>query len=207
MTPRTLHCLIHRTITMKDQLINYFSRITPLSEEEALALKESITIKKLKEGAYLLKEAQISDSTYFVLKGCVREFVVLNGEEQTTNFFTEDQWIISTNDLLGKSPSNINLVCTEETHLVVGNEKKAMELFRQFPRFEFISRTIMEAALAEQGKMIRSFQTDSPDERYQKLLKSRPDLLQRVPQYQLASYLGVKPESLSRIRKRMTQKK
>ncbi|MEZ4949871.1 MAG: hypothetical protein R2784_10850 [Saprospiraceae bacterium] len=93
----------------------------------------------------------------------------------------------------------------EDTTVVEGDEKQAQELFKNFPRFETISRTIMEAAFAEQRDALNSYYTDSPEQRYLKLLNSRPDLFQRIPQYHLASYIGVKPESLSRIRKRLAE--
>jgi len=80
------------------------------------------------------------------------------------------------------------------------------ELFRRFPRFERISRIALEEELGNYQEMLANFMMSSPEERYLKLLKNRPDLLDRVPHYQLASYLGVKPESLSRIRKRIMRK-
>ncbi|MBV6652439.1 MAG: hypothetical protein KI786_01700, partial [Mameliella sp.] len=76
-------------------------------------------------------------------------------------------------------------------------------LFRKFPRFETISRAIMERAFAEQKAALTSYYTDSPEQRYLRLIQAKPDLVQRIPQYHLASYIGVKPESLSRIKKRM----
>ena len=87
--------------------------------------------------------------------------------------------------------------------VVEGDEQQGQSLFKRFPRFETISRTIMEAAFAEQREALTFYYTDSPEQRYLKLMKSRPDLFQRIPQYHLASYIGVKPESLSRIRKRI----
>ncbi|MFZ4544064.1 MAG: hypothetical protein ACOYOA_08455 [Saprospiraceae bacterium] len=76
-------------------------------------------------------------------------------------------------------------------------------MFKSFPRFETISRIVMETVFAEQMKFMTSYLTDSPEQRYLHLLNTRPNIFQRVPQYQIASYIGVKPESLSRIRKRM----
>jgi CRP-like cAMP-binding protein len=93
-----------------------------------------------------------------------------------------------------------------DSSLVVGNREKEENLYRRFPKLETISRKVMEKVFAEQQEIMSSYVTDSPEQRYLKLLTSRPDLFQKIPQYQLASYIGVKPESLSRIRKRIIHK-
>ena len=191
---------------MHNKFIKYFSRISPLSAEESKAIEENMCIKTFKKGDFLLKEGQLSVDTYFVLEGCIREYILVDGEEKTTNFFTEEQWVISLNNFSPNSPSTHNLVCVEDTTVSVGNERQAQEMFKRFPRFETISRAIVEADFVEQKKLMTSYLTDSPEQRYLKLLKSRPDLFQRIPQYHLASYIGVKPESLSRIRKRIHAK-
>jgi CRP-like cAMP-binding protein len=188
---------------MQEKFINYFCRISPLSKEESEAIANSMQTKAYKKGEYLLKEGQISANTYFVLEGCIREYILSDGEEKTTNFYSEEQWAISLNSLSLQSPSNHNWVSMEDTTVVVGNEQQAQELFKHFPRFETISRAIMESVFAEQKEALASYHTESPEQRYLKLLKSRPTLVERIPQYYLASYIGVKPESLSRIRKRI----
>ncbi|HQV98828.1 MAG TPA: Crp/Fnr family transcriptional regulator [Bacteroidia bacterium] len=188
---------------MENKFVNYFSKVSPLSETESKAIEENMCIKVFKKGDFLLKEGQISVDTYFILEGCVREFIVVDGEEKTTNFFTEEQWVISLNNFNSTSHAENNLECVEDTTVSVGNEEQAQKLFKIFPRFETIARAIVEADFVEQKKLLTSYLTDSPEQRYLKLLKSRPDIFQRVPQYQIASYVGVKPESLSRIRKRI----
>lgn len=189
---------------MKNKFIDYFSRISPLSKEEAEAIAESMQTKKFKKGDFLVKEGQFSTKTYFILKGCVREYVLTDDEEKTTNFFTEEQWAISLNSFAPQNAARHNWICVEDTLVVEGDEQQGQALFKRFPRFETISRTIMEAAFTKQKESLTSYYTDSPEQRYIKLMKSRPDLFQRIPQYCLASYIGVKPESLSRIRKRIT---
>lgn len=188
---------------MKNKFIDYFSRISPLSKEEADAIAESMQTKKFKKGDFLVKEGQFSTKTYFILEGCVREYVLTDDEEKTTNFFTEEQWAISLNSFAPQKAVRHNWICVEDTWVVEGDEQQGQALFKRFPRFETISRTIMEAAFAKQKESLTSYYTDSPEQRYMKLMKSRPGLFERIPQYHLASYIGVKPESLSRIRKRI----
>jgi CRP-like cAMP-binding protein len=188
---------------MKHKLIDYFSRLSPLSEEEAQAILDSMVVRTFKKGTVLLEQGQVCTECYFVLEGCVRQYSLVDGEERSNGFFTEEQWVLSLSSFMNKTPAEHFLVCAEDATLVVGNEQKENDLFARFPRFESISRRAMEKVLAEQQDRLASYLTDTPEQRYLRLAETRPDLLQRIPQYQLASYVGVKPESLSRIRKRL----
>ncbi|MFZ4544063.1 MAG: Crp/Fnr family transcriptional regulator [Saprospiraceae bacterium] len=106
---------------MENKLVNYFSKITPLSLAEKSALAESAVPKFFPKGTFLLKEGQLSVDTYFIFAGCVREYILLDGEEKTSGLFTEDQWIISLNNFSSDSPKNRNLICVEDCELIVGN--------------------------------------------------------------------------------------
>lgn len=191
---------------MDDKLLNYFQRIMPLSQEEIEAIVETMTIKQYKKGTVLLKEGQISTEAYFVLEGCVRQYYIVDGDEKTNNFFTEEQWVVSINSFSQNKPSGHFLDCCMDCSLVVGNREKEENLYKRFPKFETVSRKVMEKVFAEQQEIMSSYTTDTAEQRYLKLLQSRPDLFQKIPQYQIASYVGVKPESLSRIRKRIADR-
>lgn len=191
---------------MENKLIHYFSKMTTLSVSEKKALMDSMTIKTFGKGDYIVKEGKDHQDIFFVLNGLIRQFKMIDGDDITTGFYTEEQWIITLNSFSEDTLSEHNLICMEDTAVVVGDEKKAMALFKEFPRFETISRQVMETVFLEQQNQMTNYITDKPEQRYIKLLASRPDLFQRVPQYDIATYIGVKPESLSRIRKKLLSK-
>ena len=191
---------------MENKLLDYFSRIMPISKEEADAIAATMVNKHFKKGDVLLKEGQISTEAYFVLEGCVRQYFIVDGEEKTSNFFTEEQWVISLNSFSNNLPSNHYMACATDCYLVVGNREKEEDLYHRFPKLETVSRKVMEKVFTEQQELMATYTTDTPEQRYVKLLNSRPELFQKIPQYQIASYIGVKPESLSRIRKRIAKR-
>ncbi|WP_417197451.1 Crp/Fnr family transcriptional regulator [Bizionia sp.] len=191
---------------MENELVQLISRFIKLNTEEANAFTECIPIKKFKKGDLLLNEGQVSRDSYFVITGCVRKYYIIHGEERTTEFYIEDESIASLQSYTNKTPANHYFECLEDCRLAVLNYEKEQELFKRVPKYEALCRMSMENDFGEQQEALATFITSSPEERYKNLLETRPDLLQRVPQYYLASYLGVKPESLSRIRKRIIKK-
>lgn len=171
-----------------------------LTEEEQQfidSLQEKLFFPK---GTIILSEGQIISRSFHVLSGCVRKFYLKDGEEKTSDFFIEHD---STSGVVGEK-SKFFLDCIEDTTVnsVSGDQEKI--LYEKFPRFQSVCRISTEKKLHEYQEKFSTFISSSPEERYLQLLETRPYLLNRVPQYQLASYLGVKPESLSRIRKRLS---
>ncbi|MCK0107901.1 Crp/Fnr family transcriptional regulator [Flavobacteriaceae bacterium S0825] len=191
---------------MENEIVKLISRYLELTNEEASAFAECIPIKTFKKGDLLLSEGQVSRDSYFVIEGCVRKYYIIEGEERTTEFYVEDESIASLQSYQNKTPANHYFECVEDCRLAVLNYEKEQELFKRVPKYEALCRMSMESDFGEQQEALAKFITSSPEERYKNLLETRSDLLQRVPQYHLASYLGVKPESLSRIRKRLTKK-
>ncbi len=186
-------------------LIDYMSQIAPLSDAEIQAIFELITVKSYERGKLLLREGQIGNVCYFVLQGCVRQYYLRDGEEKTTNFFTEGM-PVTTTFAFDDKPSRFYLVCNEDCVVVEGRPEDEAIFFEKMPRMETLNRIGVELELQKSQEVLAEYITSSPEERYLNLLQTRPDLLDRVPQYQLASFLGVTPESLSRIRKRIMMK-
>ena len=176
-----------------------------ISAELETAIFESTFIQSFEKGNILLKEGGISNDCYFVLKGCIRSYFLKDGEEKTIEFYTEEQSVMPSNYGTFK-PSECYLECLEDTVVSVGNPELEKVTFKKYPQLESLSRVIAETIMIKQQESFIQYKISTPQERYANLLETRPTLLQRVPQHQIASYLGIKPESLSRIRKRIIDK-
>lgn len=190
---------------MENILFNFISKYITISEEEKRKIISLDIFRTVKKGTLLLKEGQYSDEGYFVLKGCLRTFYIINGEEKTTDFYTEMEGV-TPNCVLSKQASEYFISCTEDSILTVSNPDMEVEIFEKFPKFEKMCLILSEQLLSKNKGRFDEFKTSSPEERYLNLLKTRPSLIQRVPQYQLASYLGITPQSLSRMRNRLIKK-
>ena len=191
---------------MQDILFDFISKYISLTEEEKNALLALDIFHSVKKGTILLKEGQFTKESFFVLKGCIRTYYIIDGEEKTTAFYTEMEGL-TPNCVISKTPSEYYINCIEDTILTVSNAEMGEEVNRKFPKFEIMCRLLSEELLAKQQIDFDEFKLSSPEQRYLNLLQKRPDLIQRVPQHQLASFLGIKPQSLSRLRARLLEKK
>lgn len=187
---------------MDEELIKFLSNYISLSEEEAKVFTEYHLVKKYPKGTILLEEGQLAKECYFVLDGCVRTYYSVDGEEKNTAFYMERQPITPVSYIKEK-PSEYYVSCLEDCILSVCNDETTEELLEKFPNLKPVLAQISNDLLAENRITADDFKKLSPEEHYLKLLKTKPKLCNRIPQYHLASYLGIKPESLSRIRKRI----
>lgn len=191
---------------MKDALIKFLSKIDSLTSREIKELADLMTVKEIKKNTTIVKQGQICNLCYFVLKGCLRQYVVLEGVEKTTAFYTEEEAVNFFTSFTTKTASESYLMTLEDSILLVGNPESEADMYKSFPKLEQVVRRMMEQDFGKTQDSFARFITSTPEERYLNLLKDRPQLAQRVPQHQLASYLGITPESLSRIRKRIITK-
>lgn len=187
---------------MEDALFSFIEKYVTLTEEEKNVLLSLKLFRSPKKGTILLEKGQRSKDSYFVLKGCLRVYYIIDGEEKTTAFYTEMD-ALTPNCVITKAPSEYFVSCVEDCILTITDTDMEAAVNSKFPKFEAMCRVMAEEVLAKQTIDFDEFKTSSPEQRYLNLLQKRPELLQRVPQHPIASYLGIKPQSLSRLRARI----
>ncbi len=187
---------------MHQLLFDFISKYISLTEDEKQIIISLDVFRSVKKGTPLLSKGDYSTQGYFVLKGCLRKYYIIDGEEKTTEFYTEMEGI-TPDCVSSRKPSEYFIAPTEDSLITASNPDLETEVFEKFPKFESLCRVITEELLTKQQVDFDDFKTSSPEQRYLSLVDKRPDLIQRVPQHQLASYLGIKPQSLSRLRARI----
>jgi len=183
-------------------LAQHLSNYIPLEESDLNLLVELVPIRRYSKGEFLLRAGQTSKEFFFNISGFVRLYYLQQGEERTAYFYGERLFISAYESYVKQKPSNFYLQATEETTVAVIGVEAAQKLLSTAPKFEALARIAMEEELISLQDIIATLLTLSPEQRYLQLLERNPKIFQRVPQVYIASYIGVKPESLSRIKKR-----
>ena len=194
---------------MFDKLRAYCERHTTTITEEEYALMQSLFLpKKFKKGEFLLREGEISKYGAFVTRGCLRSYTVdTKGKEHIVQFAPEEWWIGNIESMRSGSPSAYFIDAIEDTEALLVDRPSFQKVIENVPAFASSFHTgIQKHANAKDQRIIASLSA-SAEERYTGFLQKYPSIAQRVPQHMLASYLGVSPETLSRIRKQMSRKK
>mgnify|MGYP000548302624 CR=1 FL=1 len=191
---------------MKKELIQFLLQFPELTKRQVEELAEELILEEIKKNTVIVNQGQHCGLCYFVLKGCLRQFVIINGVEKTIAIYTEGQAVNYYTNQITPKPSENYLSSIEDTIALVGNPSKDHELYAKYPILVDITRKMIEVDLGKTQDSLAKLITSSPEERYLNLLKERPELLQRIPQHIIASFLGITPESLSRIRKRVHKK-
>lgn len=184
-----------------ERAISTISAVTALSNEEWLVLADFLTVRRLEKNSYFLKEGQVCDALAFVTKGALVYYKTADGaDELATDFAFEGDWVTDNYSRL----SHLTIKAIEDTDLIVISHANLFDLYKNIPKLEQLGRVLMERAYVKLVQLSIDLQTLSAKERYVKLLKEYPEIFQRVPLYHIASYLGVAPKSLSRIRSAVT---
>ncbi|OIP82988.1 MAG: Crp/Fnr family transcriptional regulator [Porphyromonadaceae bacterium CG2_30_38_12] len=178
--------------------------IVSLTDKELLAFCSAFSTKRLKKDEFFLKEEQVCNFVGFVNFGVLVYFKITdNGDEITTDFAFEGDWVNNNQSRLTNAPSTINIRAIEDTEIFVIKQEDLKELYLRIPKTERLGRILTEQAYLKIVEQTIQLQALSAKERYKNLLKKHPEIFQKVQLYHIANYLGIAPKSLSRIRKEL----
>jgi len=193
---------------MYEVYFEHFNKKVPLTEAEQSLIKSRLAVKKIRKKQYLLQEGDICKTVAFVEKGLLRSYTVdENGGEHIMQFAVEGWFISDLYSFLTGEPATYNIEAVEDAELVMINKSAYDELLTKCAKYEKFSRILITGAYIALQKRINSLMSFTLEERYETFMKQYPEIAQRVPQHMIASYIGLTPETLSRVRKRIATNK
>jgi len=193
-------------LTMKEQFFIYADKFVNFTKTDKERLASALSFRQVKAKTELVSYDKRTDELFFLLKGCLRKYYVKDGEQITIYIMTENNFVSAFDSLMTGLPSKEVIECLEPCELLILTKSDLEKLYKQISLMNEFVRKILEQTLIQFQQALTSFILDSPEERYTKLLSRNPEILQRVPQHMLATYLGITATSLSRIRKRIVEK-
>lgn len=184
------------------RLRNSIDPIVLLTPEELAVFLDFLEVRKLAKNDFFVEAGQVCNYLGFVNQGALIYFKSMdNGNEVTTDFAFEGDWVTVNQSRLNHSPSLINIKAIENTELLVLKQQILNDLYTRIPKIERLGRILMEQAYLKLVQQSVDLQVLTATERYENLLRKFPEIFQRVQLYHIANYLGIAPKSLSRIRK------
>ena len=193
---------------MFELLFQKFDEKIQLTEEEKLLSKSFFIPKKLRKKQYLLQEGDVSKYVAFVEKGILRQYKVDDkGNEHILQFAFEGWWIADHYSFLTGEPSLYNIDALEDCELLLLTKQAEEQLLEKLPKFERFFRLLLQNNMIATLQRLESSLSGTAEEKYNQLIQSCPTLAERIPQHMIASFLGITPETVSRIRKQMSLRK
>lgn len=189
-----------------DLLINTIGSFVPLSSHDREIIRSLFKKKIFKKGAHILEAGNICRYIIFIETGLVRYYINNDGTEQTNYFNKEGEFVCYYLSFLSQTPSDVSIQALEDTTAYIISFDDMQQFYKEVEYGERFGRLGIEQVFVSVIGQIKSLYVDTPEMRYQKFLSNYRDLAQRIPQYYIASYVGIKPQSLSRIRKRIAGK-
>jgi len=185
-------------------LIDYINRVVQLDQQEEQTLLKLLSFRKLLKGQFFLQQGDICKFSGFVIKGCTKTFYVDDeGQEHVVMFSIEDWWTSDMGSFISQKPADFNVQCLENTELIYFSFEDQEQMLREIPKLERFFRIIIERAfVASQKRVVRNMSMSAKD-RYLHFRNVYPKIEQRIPQYLIASYLGITKEFLSKIKSQL----
>jgi CRP-like cAMP-binding protein len=185
---------------MYSSLFDIISQIHPVSEELKQAIAACLSKHELKRKSLLLKEGKVCDRVYFIERGLARAFYFLEAQEITSWFMKENDLIISVYSFFSQKPSYEYIELLEDATLISVTYQDLESLYGQFPEFNYFGRVLTQKYYVRSEERVISHRMQSSKQRYEALLAVNPQIFNRAQLKHIASYLGMSPETLSRLR-------
>lgn len=192
---------------MYDQILKRLSQFITLDKSEQDYFITKLQLMECNKKELVLQEGKVCKYAYFINNGCFRYYYNIDGQENTAQFFFENGWYTDYDSFLTGKPTNQNIETLEKTQLLLLSANDLQQLYLKIPKFERFGRLMAENAFLGIRQRSEMLENQTAEERYLNLMKERPKVFERIPQHYIASYLGIKPPSLSRIRKRLLHNK
>lgn len=183
---------------------NNISRFVSLTAEEVQGFSRYFYPRKFKKKEHWLVQGEMCEEVIFITRGAFRLYHSKDGNERSMEFFFENSWFTDFESWLTRRPAVNGMEALEDTEVIAIACDMLQEIYDKHPRCERIGRLIAESTVINVCNLYNSILNNSPQERYLKILNEKPQIIDRVPQHLIASYIGVEPETLSRIRKKIT---
>lgn len=186
---------------MIEAIVTHMKKHITLTDADVALLSSLLEVRDVKKKEHLLMAGEVCRHNYFVVQGCFRLYLITNkGNEQVIQFGIENWWITEYVSLKSGAPSQFYIQATENAQVVVLPRDKEEELYANIPQLERYFRLVLEKAYSAQLNRIHYIFNLTGEEQYRMMSRKYPEFVQRVPQYMLASFLGITPEFLSMLR-------
>jgi CRP-like cAMP-binding protein len=192
---------------MFDAIDRFIAKYVSLNDEELAFFHSLLRTRKVKKKNFLLQEGEICDFEAFIIKGCIRSYYLdKEGVETILLFAVEDWWVSDITSFADRKPSNIFIETIEDSELLTIDFAGKTRLLERLPTFERMYRLLVQRSLGVLQQRFYSTISETAEERYLQFLEKYPLVAQRVPQHQIARYIGVSPEFLSKVRSGLFRK-
>lgn len=191
---------------MYERLKLYCKTKVALTEKELKLFDSYFELIEIKKKDFLLQDGKICNFIGFIANGSIRHFHIKDGVEKTCDISFENSWVTDFQSFTHNTSCIMNLQAIEDTKVFIIKKENLYKLYTECSKYETFGRLMAEQVAQRATEIAMSLSSDKPEERFQNLIKNQADLFQRVPQKYIANFLGISPESLSRIRNRIFKK-
>ncbi|MDO4229690.1 MAG: Crp/Fnr family transcriptional regulator [Capnocytophaga sp.] len=191
---------------MSLSLKDFCQQLTHFTEDELALVDTFFEEKEVKKRGFLVEEGSVCHWVAYIFEGAFRYFFIKEGNEKTTDLAFETMWITDFRSFVSGEKGLMNIQAMENSKVLIISKENLEKLYQLCPKYAFVGYKIMEMVAQKSFEMSLSLASEKPEERFLSLLKRYPSIFQRIPQRYIANYIGIAPESLSRLRRRILEK-